>query len=188
MPVFFILLLLISNTSFAIYYEIKPHQDNLPTLNEYLGHIGAANARMKSKCKDDNCKYWLKIGNRKHSTSKGADLIEKSRYADITYALYEDDAGIYVASNHHWPEKLTNKTLTRCITSGRLATGISSRGKPICISDDTLFAGNQKIDLPVEAVYATIGTSYAGHWQAAYVGQDYNVYVGNDKGLSLIHI
>lgn len=185
---FFILLLLfVSNSSFAIYYEIKPHQDNLPTLNEYLGQLGVANAKMKSKCKDDNCKYWLKIGSRKYSTSKGADLVGKSRYAGITYALYKDDGKVYVASNHDWPKKITNKKFKRCLASGSLATGISYRGNPICISDDTLFAGNQKIDLPVEAVYATIGTSYDGHWQAAYVGKDYNVYVGNHQGFEQVH-
>lgn len=187
MPILFILLLLISNASFAIYYEIKPHQDNLPTLNEYLRHLGLANARMKSKCKDDNCKYWLKIGDRNYSMSKEADLIEKSRYSRSTYALFKDDEGIYVASNHRRPKKLTNKALTQCINSGSLATGISSRGNPICISEDTLFAGNQKIKLPVEAVYATIGTSYEGHWKAAYVGEDYNVYVGNHKGFEQVY-
>lgn len=188
MPILFLLIsVLVSSSSWAMNYEIEPHQDNLPTLNDYLDSQGFAKARMKSKCKDDNCNYWLKIGKNRITRSKNSDLIEQSRYAGITYAIYEDEESLYLASNRQRATEIKSKKLNRCLKSQGLAKGISYRGNPICIDSETLFTGNDKIKLPVEAVYATIGTSYEGHWQVAYVGADYNIYVGNHNGFDKIY-
>jgi hypothetical protein len=188
MPIIFLLMAVIaSSSSWAMHYEIEPHQDNLPTLNDYLDSQCIAKARMKSKCKDDNCSYWLKVGNNRITTSEKSDLFEQSRYSGITYAIYKDDGSVYLASSRQRATEIDNKKLKKCLTLNSLAKGISYRGNPLCIDSDTLFAGNSKINLPVEALYATIGISYEGHWQAAYIGADYNIYVGNHNGFHKIY-
>lgn len=185
--IFLLMAVIASPSSWAMHYEIEPHQDNLPTLNDYLNSQGIAKAKMKSKCKDDNCRYWLKIGNNSITRSKNSDLIEQSRYSNITYAIYKDDGRVYLASSRQRETEIDNKKLKKCLTLKGLAKGISYRGNPLCIDSDTLFAGNSKIDLPMEALYATIGISYEGHWQAAYIGTDYNIYVGNHNGFNKIY-
>lgn len=179
---FFIVLSLIASSCFSLNYEIQPPEQDVTLLSEYLSSLGIAKAKIKSKCKDDNCQYWLKIGNRKVSVDEKTSLIGQSRFLNNTFAIIENDDEVIISDATRYGNVVSRKKVARCLKGSNLAVGTTNRGKPLCINSEYLYAGKQTVKLPVEAVYATIGTSYRGYWQAAFVGEDYNVYVGNHQG------
>lgn len=177
-----------SSGSVALNYEITKPENDIVSLNDYLHSLNIPNARIKSKCKDDDCEYFLRIGNKKTSVSKKADLIEQSRYRRKIFAIMEDDDELYVVDSNFKYKTISSKSLTRCLTSASSAKGVSINGNALCIDSEKLYAGKQKLKLPVEAIYSTIGTNYKGYWQAAFIGEDYNVYVGDHRGFDKINI
>lgn len=174
--------------SFALNYEVKETEENVVSLNKYLDYMGITKARIRSKCKDGDCNYWLRIGDQQTSVSENANLIEQSRYSRKTFAIMKDDDELFVVDSDFKYKTISSKSLTRCLSRAHSAKGVSINGNSLCIDSKKLYAGKQKIKLPVEAVYATIGTNYKGYWQAAFIGEDYNVYVGNHKGFDKVNV
>lgn len=185
---FFFLMLVMSSGSSALNYEVKEAEENVVSLNKYLNSIGIAKAKIKSKCKDGDCDYWLRFGNQQTSVSEKANLIEQSRYSQKTFAIMKDDDEMFVVDSDFKYKAISSKSLTRCLNNASSAKGVSINGNALCIDSEKLYAGKQRIKLPVEAVYATIGTNYKGYWQAAFIGEDYNVYVGNHKGFDKVDV
>lgn len=184
----FFFLIVISSGSSALNYEVTEAEENVVSLNKYLNSIGVAKAKIKSKCKDDNCRYWLRIGKKQTSVTEKTNLIGQSRYSRGTFALVRDEEDTYVVNSGFKFTTLPTYDIERCINGNALAKGVSSRGNALCMESNTLYTGSQEITLPVEAVYATIGTNYKGYWQAAFIGEDYNVYVGNHKGFDKVDV
>lgn len=185
----FFLMVAMSSGSFALNYEIKPAEKNIILLNDYLDSLGIPAARIKSKCKDGDCVYHLKIGNKETSVNKKTKLITQSRYIKNTFSIIKDDEDTQIFDYKNGSfNNITRKSLIRCLSSSALAKGISMYGNPLCLNSEYLYAGSLKKRLPVDAIYGEIGTNYKGFWQATFIGEDYNIYVGNHKGFNKIEV
>ena len=189
MRLYFLTLLFITSSSvFSMNYEIQPPEKEVVFLNSYLDSINTKRARIKSKCKDDDCRYWLTIGNKRKSVDKSTKVITQGRYISDTLVIIKNSEGVQIIDSNFGYQKIQGEGLLRCLSTSHLAVGISIQKDALCITSDYLFAGNKEIKLPAEALYATVGISYRGHWQTAFVGADYNVYVGNHKGFDKIEV
>ena len=179
-------LLIFSHYTFALNHEIKQRRDNVTLLSEYLDSLGIADARFRSKCKKNNCKYWLQIGDRRYSANKETQLLETARYRRKTYALYANKDSLYIA-NQRSKKFISKKNKSHCSTEG-LARSIGPKGELICVDSAALYINEKKIKLPITALSAHIGISYKGYWQLAFVGEDLKVYIGDQRGFESIDV
>ena len=175
-------------TTHALNFEITKPQQNIVYLNEYMSGIGVSAVGITGKCKKDNCNYWVYIGNKRIPVSEETNLVGKGLYNSGSFALVANKKDVYVLNYKGRKTYITRQPLLGCLALSSSIIRVSNTGSPICLTSEKLYTNTKTLELPIGAVDPTIGTSYAGEWIAAYVGEDYNVYVGDTKGFNKLDV
>lgn len=175
-----LLLILLPANAANPYWEQVPHRGQGASYDEYLNQLGAVSAVHRSRCKDNVCQYWIQIGAQRFSVSKDASILTRTRYRDVTYALYDDGEqlqliGAGLASRS--VRTITDRDLSRCLRLNSSDSIISATGTPLCLSGNTLFIGEHPRRLPLQPDAYRFGSSYAGDWALAIIDTQQKVYV-----------
>lgn len=114
---FLTLLFLTSSSVFSMNYEIQPPEKEAVFLNSYLDSINTKRARIKSKCKDDDCRYWLTIGNKRKSVDKSTKVITQGRYISDTLVIIKNSEGVQIVDSNFGYQKIQEEGLLRCLST-----------------------------------------------------------------------
>ncbi|QQD20266.1 hypothetical protein GJQ54_00135 [Oceanospirillaceae bacterium ASx5O] len=169
-----------SATAQSLLWEHSPASDNGLSYWQYMHSLNIASANWYSQCKDQNCSYWVAVGEQRYRVGKDSSLIAQSRYQQVTYALYRNGEQYYLADNHGQRVAVADAALANCVS---FSDGvISLRGELICLSGRTLRVGNRSQTLPARPLYYRFATSYRGHWVLAMLDKDFNLHVIDASG------
>lgn len=173
----------------AFWQHVEPSTEGA-SYNQYLNSIGAAYVSSSRDCSD--CAFKLHIGQRNYTFSSNHGLVSSSRYKNISYALVyqtikEKPTRYFLMSSRGTRIDVNVAALDCSKPLENSIKAISIKGEILCAHSTTLIVDDTVHTLPAKALHKVFGTSYDGHWQLTFIGDDFNVYSGNEHGFQQVH-
>lgn len=166
-----------SNGSF--WQHVEPTLEG-SSYSQYLNSIDAPQAYISDTSV-------LHLGNRTFTLGDNRSASSLVRYQSVSYALvshfYKEQPTRYFLASSRGSYNEIKAVAIGCSDSfNQTIRTISIDGEVLCAKSQELIVGNDTYSLPVKALHKVIGTSYTGYWQLTFIGEDYNLYSGNQHG------